>query len=118
MEGLKLASIGDPISYLLYAARWFPMTGYLTDRFTADITVHAPTGYTVLGSGRRARRIRNGAGETWQFNWDRSGFPGTIVAAKFKAPTAVMGSANIKVYTTPAHAERGAAICADGESRV
>ena len=49
VEGLKLASIDDSISYLLYAARWFPMTGYLTDRFTADITVHAPTGYTEIG---------------------------------------------------------------------
>ena len=105
VEGLKLASIGDPISYLLYQARWFPMTGYLTDRFTADITVHAPTGYTVIGSGATGAPHTERGGDTWQFNWDRSGFPGTIVAAKFKAPTAVMGSANIKVYTTPAHAE-------------
>jgi aminopeptidase N len=107
VEGLKLASIGDPISYLLYAGRWFPMTGYLTDRFTADITVHAPTGYTVLGSGSTGAPVgdRKGekGGETWQFNWDRSGFPGTIVAAKFKNPVGVMGAANIKVYTTPAH---------------
>lgn len=103
VEGLKLASIGDPISYLLYAARWFPMTGYLTDRFTADITVHAPTGYTVLGSGFTGTPHSERGGETWQFNWDRSGFPGTIVLAKFKPPVAVMGQANIKLYTTPAH---------------
>ena len=51
VEGLKLATIGDPITYLLYPARWFPMVGYLTDRFTADITVHIPNGYKVLGSG-------------------------------------------------------------------
>jgi aminopeptidase N len=103
VEGLKLVSIGEPISYLLYAARWFPMTGYLTDRFTADITVHAPTGYTVLGSGAAGAPHTERGGETWQFNWDRPGFPGTIVAAKFKSPIAVMGAANIKVYTTPAH---------------
>lgn len=103
VEGLKLASIDEATSYLLYAARWFPMTGYLTDRFTADITVHAPTGYTVLGSGSTGVPHAEKGGETWQFNWDRPGFPGTIVAAKFKAPVAVMGAANIKVYTTPAH---------------
>lgn len=103
VEGLKLASIDEATSYLLYAARWFPMTGYLTDRFTADITVHAPTGYTVLGSGSTGAPHAEKGGETWQFNWDRPGFPGTIVAAKFKAPVAVMGAANIKVYTTPAH---------------
>jgi hypothetical protein len=35
VEGLKLAAIQEPITYLLYPARWFPMTGYLTDRFTS-----------------------------------------------------------------------------------
>ncbi|MGH7996360.1 MAG: peptidase M1, partial [Opitutaceae bacterium] len=51
VPGLKLASIGDPISYLLYAGAWFPMTGYQIDRFTADIHIHIPAGYTVIGSG-------------------------------------------------------------------
>ncbi len=107
VEGLKLASLDDPVSYLLYAARWFPMTGYLTDRFTADITVHAPSGYKVLGSGSTGApamdRKAGREGMVWQFNWDRPGFPGTIVLGKYKEPTAVMGAANVKVYTTPAH---------------
>ena len=103
VEGIKLAAIEDPITYLLYPARWFPMTGYLTDRFTADITVHAPTGYKVLGSGSTGAPKAGREGEAWQFNWDRPGFPGTIVAGKFKDPTAVLGAANIKVYTTAAH---------------
>ncbi len=51
VEGLKLASIADPLSYLLYAGRWFPMVGYTTDRFTADMHVFVPAGYTVIGSG-------------------------------------------------------------------
>jgi TolA-binding protein len=51
VEGLKLASVGDPISYLLYAGRWFPMVGYTTDRFTAEMHVFVPAGYTVIGSG-------------------------------------------------------------------
>src|ERR1700734_1928212 len=51
VEGLKLATIGDPITYLLYAGRWFPMAGYLTDRFTMEIHVQIPEGYRVVGSG-------------------------------------------------------------------
>jgi hypothetical protein len=51
VEGLKLAYVGDPISYLLYAGRWFPMTGYTTDRFTADMHIKIPAGYRVIGSG-------------------------------------------------------------------
>ncbi len=53
VEGLKLASIADPVSYLLYAGRWFPISvgGYQTDRFTAEIHMHVPSGYIVIGSG-------------------------------------------------------------------
>src|ERR1035437_3168192 len=38
VQGLKLAYIGNDISYLLYAARWFPMSNYGINRFTATIT--------------------------------------------------------------------------------
>ncbi len=51
VEGLKLASVDDPVSYLLYAGRWFPLVGYTTDRFTAETHVFVPAGYTVVGSG-------------------------------------------------------------------
>ena len=52
VEGLKLAYIGDDESYLLYPGRWFPVSGYGTNRFTAKINVAVPAGYTVIGSGR------------------------------------------------------------------
>ena len=102
VEGLKLAYVGEPISYLLYAGRWFPMTGYLTDRFTADIHVKAPTGYRVIGTGSTGKPKETMGGEEWEFKWDKPGFPGTIIAGKFEAP--VSGAApNIHVYTTAAH---------------
>ena len=51
VEGLKLAAIQEPISYLLYPARWFPMTGYMTDRFTAEMHIRVPQGMRVFASG-------------------------------------------------------------------
>lgn len=103
VEGLKLAYVGDPISYLLYAGRWFPMTGYMTDRFTAEIHVKAPAGYRVIGSGSTGKPASAAGGEEeWNFKWDKPGFPGTIIAGKFDTP--VSGAApNIHVYTTAAH---------------
>ncbi len=53
VPGLSLAYIGDPASYLLYAGRWFPMSGYGTDRFSAIMRITVPTGYTVIGSGKQ-----------------------------------------------------------------
>jgi len=103
VEGLKLAYVGEPITYLLYAARWFPMVGYMTDRFTAEIHIKAPAGYRVIGSGSQGKPKPAGNGEDeWDFRWDRPGFPGTIIAGKFEPP--VSGAApNIHVYVTPAH---------------
>src|SRR5579872_1451429 len=50
VEGLKLASIGPDTTYLLYAARWFPMVGYETNRFTAAINITVPAFFEVIGS--------------------------------------------------------------------
>ncbi|HEX3436923.1 MAG TPA: M1 family aminopeptidase [Pseudacidobacterium sp.] len=96
VENLKLAHVGDPISYLLYPGRWFPMAGFLTDRFSADIHVKAPAGYRVIGSGATT----SSSGE-YDFHWARAGFPGTIIVGKFGAP--VSPAPNIHVYTTDAH---------------
>ncbi len=108
VEGLKLASIGDPISYLLYAARWFPMVGYQTDRFTAHIRVQVPAGYRVVGSGATdAGRPTADGQQEFDFNWTTPSFPGTIVAGKFNEPMAVQGAENVRVYLTDAHKDRG-----------
>ncbi len=54
VPGLKLAYVGDPESYLLYAGGWFPMSGYGTDRFTSTISISVPAGYSVIGSGKQS----------------------------------------------------------------
>src|SRR5256714_6478729 len=65
VEGLKLAYIGEDISYLLYAGRWFPVSGYGINRFTARTNVAVPAGYTVVGSGKvAAGNFASGVEET------------------------------------------------------
>jgi len=54
VPGLKLAYVGDPITYLLYSGRWFPVTNYGIDRFTARVKITAPAEYTVVSSGGAA----------------------------------------------------------------
>jgi len=107
VEGLKVASIGDPISYLLYASRWFPMVGYLTDRFTAEIHVKVPSGYRVVGSGSTGSPHEVSGGQQYNFNWGKPSFPGTIVAGKYNEPVAAAGAPNVRVYLTDAHKQTG-----------
>ncbi|HKC72056.1 MAG TPA: M1 family aminopeptidase, partial [Terriglobales bacterium] len=51
VQGLKLAYVGPETSYLLYAGRWFPVSGYGLNRFTATMHVTVPNFMTVIGSG-------------------------------------------------------------------
>ena len=51
VPGIKLASVGEDTSYLLYAGRWFPVSNYGINRFTATIRVTLPAHMTVIGSG-------------------------------------------------------------------
>lgn len=114
VEGLKLAAIGDPITYLLYPARWFPMTGYLTDRFTAQIHVRVPQGERVIASGSegaKAVTLDDGRpGEQYNFNWTKPGFPGTVIAGRFVDPVTANGAANVKAYVTVSHQKDGPAV--------
>src|SRR5580765_1748251 len=85
VEGLKLAYIGEDISYLLYPARWFPITNYGIDRFSAAINVTTPAGITVVGSGNTTPAKPAAAGKTvTSFNWNKPNFPGTIIAGNFQ----------------------------------
>jgi len=107
IEGLKLAAIQEPITYLLYAARWFPMTGYLTDRFTAEMHIRVPQGMRVIASGSDGKSspvtLANGKpGDQYDFNWKKPGFPGTVIAGRYLPPVSA-GPGNVKVYLTVAH---------------
>ena len=48
VQGLKLAYVGDDTSYLLYAGRWFPVSGYGTNRFTANMKITVPATWMVM----------------------------------------------------------------------
>jgi hypothetical protein len=84
VEGLKLAYIGDDVAYLLYPGRWFPVTNYGIDRFTATINVTAPSNFLVVGSGNGAPKAGAAGKSVTSFAWQKPSFPGTIIAGPFQ----------------------------------
>jgi Peptidase family M1 domain/Tetratricopeptide repeat-like domain len=127
VPGLKLAYVGDPESYLLYAGGWFPMSGYGTNRFTSTISVSVPAGYSVIGSGKQstgefaslgelagasgsprkaaaraqAGQLSSPAGnKIYTFTYDKPSFPGTILIGKFVATKSDEGGLDVTVYTS------------------
>ncbi|QHS52347.1 M1 family aminopeptidase [Edaphobacter sp. 12200R-103] len=102
VEGINFASVGDPISILLYPGRWFPMTGLYTDRFTAEMHIRVPGDERVVGSGSgvAAPKSLPGNRTEYTFKWAKPGFPGTIIAGKFLEPITAPGINNVHVYVT------------------
>jgi aminopeptidase N len=107
VEGLKLAAIQEPITYLLYAGRWFPTTGYMTDRYTMELHIRVPQGMRVFSSGaaggpKPAKLASGKPADEYDFNWKKPGFPGTVIAGRYvDAPN--VGPGNIKVWLTISH---------------
>jgi tetratricopeptide (TPR) repeat protein len=81
VEGIKFAAIHPDFSFLLYPARWFPVSGYSTDRFGADMKISVPMGYAVLGSGLDSHQA-NGDKNQYEFRLDHPSFPGSIAIVK------------------------------------
>ncbi len=104
VEGIKLAAIAEPISILLYAGRWFPMTGLFTDRFTAETHITVPSDERVVGSGATGQKSLPENRTEYSFDWKKPGFPGTVVAGKFHE-VGSPGINNIKAYVLETHKE-------------
>ena len=110
VQGLKLASIGDDTSYLLYAARWFPVSGYGLNRFTSTISITIPAHMVAIGSGTmtvaEAAPKKTGGGvpgKTYTFTSDRPSFPGTIIAGVFQETKSDDAGVDLHVFFKPLH---------------
>ena len=107
MRGRCSTTSVKPITYLLYPARWFPMTGYLTNRFTAEMHIRVPQGMKAFSSGAegasKSVTLSNGKpGDEFTFNWKKPGFPGTVIAGRYVGPISA-GAGNVKVYVSISH---------------
>jgi aminopeptidase N len=80
--GIRFAALHPEFAFLLYPARWFPVIGYTTNRFTADLHITAPSEYRVVASGDlKTDRASNGR-TLYSFRYDKPSFPGSIALVK------------------------------------
>ena len=90
--GIKFAAIHPDFAYLTYPARWFPVSGYTTDRFAATMRITVPMGYTVLGSGLDSKQ-QTGDKNLYEIKFERPSFPGSL--AVVKGPAAKVNSEGV-----------------------
>ena len=79
--GIKFAAIHPDFAFLMYPARWFPVSGYTIDRFAANVRVTVPMGYTVVASGLDTRTA-SGDKTAYEFKFERPSFPGSFAVVK------------------------------------
>jgi len=112
VPGLKLAYVGDDTSYLLYAGRWFPVSGYGLNRFTSTISVTVPSHMLVVGSGTSTvsdnapskKPSSNGLPtKTFTFVSTKPSFPGTIIAGIFQEYKSDEAGMDLHVLFKPSH---------------
>src|SRR6202049_4536777 len=117
VQGLKLASINDDTSYLLYAGRWFPVNAYGINRFTATMNITVPVHMVVIGSGTEtanntppSKKVAATAGssKTFTFVWTKPSFPGSIVAGTFQEFKSDEAGVDLHLFFKPTHQNLGA----------
>jgi len=102
--GVKFAAIHPDYAYLMYPARWFPVSGYSTDRFGADLKVTVPMGYTVLGSGFDSQQT-TGDKKVFEVKMAKHSFPGSIAIVKDQGKKVSEGGVTTAVYFRGPEAE-------------
>jgi tetratricopeptide (TPR) repeat protein len=112
VPGLSVAYIGDDTSYLLYAGRWFPVSGFGINRFTSTINVTLPAHMIAIGSGKVTTADHPASNKpnasvlptkTYTFVSDKPSFPGTIVSGVFQEHKSDEAGLDLHVYFKPTH---------------
>jgi hypothetical protein len=80
--GIKFGAIQNDFAYLMYPARWFPVSGYSVNRFTANLHVTVPTGYQVIASGSSQVAPAGPGKTTFSFQFAKPSFPGSIAVVQ------------------------------------
>jgi len=80
--GIKFAAIHPDFAYLMYPARWFPLSGYTTDRFTAEMKITVPAGFRVLAPGIEKSLDAPPGKAVYAFEFRQPSFPGSLAVVR------------------------------------
>jgi len=96
--GVNFASIQDDCAYLLYPARWFPVNGYTTDRFTAEMRITVPDGFNVVASGTAGTETTETGDITFTYSFTEPSFPGSIAVVQDEPYQESVGGITATMY--------------------
>src|SRR5579859_8037653 len=105
VPGVRAAVIGHDSAYLLLPARWFPLTNYPSNRYTAAFHLNVPDTFAVAGSGKSSAptpMAGKSAGEggrlLYTFDCPTPGPHGTFVAGNLQLNPKQAEGIDVAVY--------------------
>ncbi|OFV94752.1 MAG: hypothetical protein A3F68_06190 [Acidobacteria bacterium RIFCSPLOWO2_12_FULL_54_10] len=101
VDGVQLAYIGEEGSYLLYPARWFPVSGYTTNRYTAELHLKVPEGYVVVSGGDAQAPVTAEGSVQYSFAFPEPQFAGSIAIVRSSPEVVASDGRSMPVYFSP-----------------
>src|SRR5438067_8387203 len=105
VPGIRVASITKDGAYLLLPARWFPLTDYPSNRYTASFRLNVPATFAVAGSGKApaptpvpGKNAVEGSRLLYTFECNRPAQHGTFVAGNLQLNPRQAEGISVNVY--------------------
>ena len=95
--GIKLVSLREDASFLLYPGRWFPVLDYSVGRFTADLKIKVPSQYKVIASGTESEE-KQGDKTVYHYQYAKPSFPGSIAIVEGDPQVVLTNGVTTKFY--------------------
>ena len=123
VPGVRAAAINRDGAFLLLPARWFPLTNYPSNRYTATFRLNVPESFAVAGTGKAAaptptpgRNAVEGNRLVYTFLCDTPAPHGTFVAGNLQLNPKQAEGISVNVYA-PREASGDAQKFADDVAR-
>lgn len=114
-KDVRFAWVDKNSSYLLLPARWFPLTDYPSNRYTAKFQITVPDNFAVVGTGESsapsslpAEKPGESGRSVYSFTSDDAALVGSFVAADLRLSPIRAQGMQFSVYAPPAAASTAA----------
>ena len=120
VPGVKAAVINKEGAYLLLPARWFPLTNYPSNRYTATFRLNVPDTFAVAGTGKAStptpmagKTTVEGSRLLYTFQCDSPAPHGTFVAGELQLSPEQAEGISVSVYAPRSASAKPADFAAD-----
>jgi Peptidase family M1 domain len=113
VPNVRVASVGKDWVYLLLPSRWFPLTNYPSNRYTATFKLNVPDTMAVAGTGKaespqpmKPRSPAEGNRLMYTFHCDQAEASGSFVAGPLQLSPKQAEGIDVAVYAPREYAGR------------